>query len=266
MHVLNEVGKTKIRMLKLSIQVSDSPLSRKIGQQYLDYFPNFPAEEADIIIAIGGDGFLLRTLHRHHQLNKPVYGIHCGSIGFLMNSATPETLPEHLEKASLTTLHPLAMQCLTEEGISVTDFALNEVSLIRQSSQAAKIEIEIDGIVRLNGLICDGILVATPAGSTAYNLSAHGPILPIGTNLLALTPISPFRPRRWRGALLPDTARVKFKILEADKRPVNASADDSLVLNVLEVIIYQDKTRGYKLLFDPDHNLEERILREQFLP
>ncbi|WP_032112731.1 NAD kinase [Candidatus Paracaedibacter symbiosus] len=252
-------------MIKLSIQISDSPFSREVGQTYLDRFTNFPAEEADIIIAIGGDGFLLRTLHKHYHLNKPVYGIHCGSIGFLMNSPTPDTLLEHLEQATLTILHPLVMHCQTQEGVSITDFALNEVSLIRQSSQAAKIQIETDGIVRLPSLICDGVLLATPAGSTAYNLSAHGPILPIGTNLLALTPISPFRPRRWRGALLPDTATVKFTILESDKRPVNASADESLVLNVLEVTVQQDKSRGYKLLFDPDHNLEERILREQFL-
>lgn len=252
-------------MVKLSFQVSDSPYSREIAKQYLDHFASVPANEADIIIAIGGDGFLLRTLHKHHHYNKPVYGIHCGSIGFLMNSPTPDTLLERLEHATLSTLHPLAMHCLTQEGTIITDFALNEVSLIRQSSQAAKIQIEIDGIVRLDSLICDGVLVATPAGSTAYNLSAHGPILPIGTNLLALTPISPFRPRRWRGALLPDTAQVKFRVLEADKRPVNASADDSLVMNIVEVSVSQDKSRGYKLLFDPDHNLEERILKEQFL-
>lgn len=252
-------------MLKLSFQVSDSSFCREIAQQYLSRFDSVPANEADIIIAIGGDGFLLRTLHKLHLYNKPVYGIHCGSIGFLMNSPAPDTLLERLEEATSTILHPLAMRCLTQEGSTITDFALNEVSLIRQSSQAAKIQIEIDGIIRLDSLICDGVLVATPAGSTAYNLSAHGPILPIGTNLLALTPISPFRPRRWRGALLPDTAHVKFKILEADRRPVNASADDSLVLNVLEVNIHQDKSRGYKLLFDPEHNLEERILKEQFL-
>lgn len=252
-------------MVKLSFQVSDSPFSREVANQYLSRFISVPANEADIIIAIGGDGFLLRTLHKHHHCNKPVYGIHCGSIGFLMNSPTPDNLLERLSQATLTTLHPLAMHCLTQEGISITDFALNEVSLLRQSSQAAKIQIEIDGVVRLDSLICDGVLVATPAGSTAYNLSAHGPILPIGTNLLALTPISPFRPRRWRGALLPDTARVKFKILEADRRPVNASADDSLVMNVIEVNIHQDRSRGYKLLFDPDHNLAERILKEQFL-
>lgn len=252
-------------MVKLSFQISDSPFSREVAQQYLNRFNSVPPNEADIIIAIGGDGFLLQTLHRYHQYNKPVYGIHCGSIGFLMNSPIPDTLLERLERATLTTLHPLAMHCLTQDGTSISDFALNEVSLIRQSSQAAKIRIEIDGIVRLDSLICDGVLVATPAGSTAYNLSAHGPILPIGTNLLALTPISPFRPRRWRGALLPNTAHVKFKILEADRRPVNASADDSLVLNILEVSIHQDKSRGYKLLFDPDHNLEERILKEQFL-
>jgi NAD+ kinase len=157
------------------------------------------------------------------------------------------------------------MQCLTWQGAFITDFALNEVSLLRQSSQAAKIQIEIDGVVRLDSLICDGILVATPAGSTAYNLSVYGPILPIGTNLLTLTPISPFRPRRWRGALLPDTAKVKFKVLEAERRPVNACADDSLIAHALEVSIYQDKSRGYSLLFDPDHNLAERILKEQFL-
>lgn len=252
-------------MRTLSLQISDSPLSHAIGQQYLACYPCVSPEAADIIIAIGGDGFLLRVLHKYHYLNKPVYGINCGSVGFLMNSVAPEALLERIEQATLTILHPLIMECTTQEGEKITDFALNEVSLMRQSSQAAKIQIEIDGIIRLDSLACDGVLVSTPAGSTAYNLSAHGPILPIGTNLLALTPISPFRPRRWRGALLPDTAQVKFKIMEADKRPVNASADDSFIANVAEVSIHQDKTRGYKLLFDPDHNLEERILKEQFL-
>lgn len=251
--------------LKLSIQISEAPLSQEVGQTYLNQFKSYPPEEADIIIVIGGDGFLLRTLHKYYDLHKPVYGIHCGSIGFLMNSPTPETLLERLSEATLTMLHPLKMTCLTSDGKIVTDYALNEVSLLRQSSQAAKIRIEIDGVSRLDSLICDGILVATPAGSTAYNLSAQGPIIPIGANLLALTPISPFRPRRWRGALLPDTVKVKFKIEESDKRPVNASADDSLVLNVTEVMVEQDKNRGYKLLFDPDHNLEERIVREQFV-
>lgn len=253
-------------MPKLSLQISETPLSQSVGKQYLSRYSSVSPEAADIIIAIGGDGFLLRILHKYHFLNKPVYGINCGSVGFLMNSSAPEWLLERLNQATLTLLHPLLMECTTLDGEKIIDFALNEVSLMRQSSQAAKIQIEIDGIIRLECLACDGVLISTPAGSTAYNLSAHGPILPIGTNLLALTPISPFRPRRWRGALLPDTARVNFKILEAAKRPVNASADDSFIANVLEVCIHQDKTRGYKLLFDPAHNLEERILKEQFLP
>lgn len=251
--------------LKISIQISDTPLSKEVGQYYLDAFPFYSPHESDIIIAIGGDGFLLRTLHKYYDLQKPVYGIHCGSVGFLMNSPTPETLQERLAQATLTMLHPLKMTCITSAQEIETGYALNEVSLLRQSSQAAKIQIIIDGIPRLDTLICDGILIATPAGSTAYNLSAHGPIIPIGANLLALTAISPFRPRRWRGALLPDTASVHFKILEADKRPVNAAADDSLILDVTEVMVEQDKSRGYRLLFDPDHNLEERILREQFI-
>lgn len=253
-------------MQKLSLHISDSLLSHKIGQEYLSRYSSTSIEDADVIIAIGGDGFLLHTLHKYHKTNKPVYGINCGSIGFLMNSPAPELLFERLEAATLTVLHPLIMECITETGERLSDFALNEISLIRQSSQAAKIQIEIDGVVRLESLVCDGILIATPAGSTAYNLSAHGPILPIGTNLLALTPISPFRPRRWRGALLPDIAQVKFKILEVEKRPVNAAADDSLISNVIEVNVHQDKSHGYKLLFDPDHNLEERLLKEQFLP
>lgn len=253
-------------MLKLSFQISNTSLAHTIGQAYLDLYKSCSPEEADILIAIGGDGFLLRTLHLYHHLNKPIYGIHCGSVGFLMNEASPEHLLERLSEATLTIVHPLKMRCHTQDGQVITDYALNEVSLLRQSSQAAKIHIDIDGIARLESLICDGILVATPVGSTAYNLSAHGPILPIGTNLLTLTPLSPFRPRRWRGALLPDTAHITFKILEADKRPVNASADASFIPNVEVIHIHLDKTRGYKLLFDPDHNLEERILREQFLP
>ncbi|MBX9804849.1 MAG: NAD kinase [Alphaproteobacteria bacterium] len=222
-------------------------------------------EKADVIIVLGGDGFMLKTLHQFQALNKPVYGINCGTVGFLMNAYQEEDLLKRLKMARETVLHPLKMTATDVAGKTVVAHAINEVSLLRHTAQAAKIRIYVDGVARLDTLVCDGILIATPAGSTAYNLSAHGPIIPINANLLALTPISAFRPRRWRGALLPDTAQVTLEILEADKRPVSASADDLEVRDVQRVEIHQDPKTQYRLLFDPHHNLEERILGEQFL-
>lgn len=223
-------------------------------------------EEAEIVVALGGDGFMLETLHRRLGRARAIYGMNRGTVGFLMNSYSEDGLLERLQAAHPVELRPLIMRATDSEGRVHEDLAFNEVSLLRQSRQAAKIRILVDGKVRLEELVCDGVLVATPAGSTAYNLSAHGPIVPIGAHLLCLTPISAFRPRRWRGALLPDHAKVAFEVLEAAKRPVSATADSTEVRKVARVEVRQDKDRQVTLLFDADHNLEERILLEQFTP
>ena len=221
-------------------------------------------DEAQAIVALGGDGFMLQTLHRHHARNLPVYGMKLGSVGFLMNQYRPDELVDRLARAVPTLLRPLVMEVQTESGSSVTALAFNEVSLLRQTKQAAHVRVSLNGAVKLDELVCDGILVSTPAGSTAYNLSAHGPILPLGTNVLAMTPISPFRPRRWRGAILPATTEVKFEILDPYKRPVSATADSYEVRDIVEVTVRESGERTVSLLFDPEHNLEDRILNEQF--
>ena len=223
-----------------------------------------PAEEAEVIVALGGDGTMLEALHRTLGRNIPVFGMNCGSVGFLMNPFRVEDLPGRLARAQAVDLHPLRMTASTAGGETQEALALNEVSLLRQLRQTAKIRITIDGRVRLDELICDGVLVATPAGSTAYNLSAHGPIIPLSANLLPLTPISAFRPRRWRGALLPSSAEVIFDILEADKRPVAAVADFTEVRDVVRVTVCEDRRRAATILFDPEQNLSERIVAEQF--
>lgn len=222
-------------------------------------------EDADVVVALGGDGLMLQTLHRFRERTLPIYGMHRGSVGFLMNTFREEGLVERLTAAQQVTIHPLMMEAVTSNGMRHRAPAFNEVSLLRQSYQAAKLRISIDGKMRLEELICDGIIVATPAGSTAYNLSAHGPILPLGTALLALTPISPFRPRRWRGALVPDRARIDIAVMEADKRPVSAAADHFEVRDIIAVSARLDTTSSVDMLFDPDHGLDERILREQFV-
>jgi NAD+ kinase len=223
-----------------------------------------PPEDADIIVALGGDGFMLQTLHAFMNTGKPIYGMNCGSVGFLMNEFHVNGLRERLAAAIHTAVHPLAMRALDASGKRQFAYAINEVSLLRQSFQAAKLRISIDGKIRMDDLICDGILVSTPAGSTAYNLSAHGPILPIYAPLLALTPISAFRPRTWRGALLPDHVEVKIEALEADKRPINAVADNVEFKSVVEVAIAEDREAESLIMFDPDHSWDERILSEQF--
>jgi len=223
-------------------------------------------DKADVVVALGGDGFMLETLHRFLHRNIPVFGMNCGSVGFLMNIYREEGLIERLDQAEAVTLHPLRMIATTMDGMVHQALAFNEVSMLRQTRQAAKIRITIDGKVRMSELNCDGALVSTPAGSTAYNLSVQGPIIPLGADLLALTPISAFRPRRWRGALLPHNAEISFEILEAQKRPVSAVADDTEVRNVARVEVRADRSVSFTLLFDPEHNLEERILKEQFEP
>jgi NAD+ kinase len=215
-------------------------------------------------VALGGDGLMLQTLHNFMGERKPIYGMNRGSVGFLMNEYSEEGLRERLASAKASTIHPLSMVAVNVAGQRLEAPAINEVSLLRQSYQAAKLRILIDGRERMAELIADGLLVCTPAGSTAYNLSASGPILPLDAPLMALTPISAFRPRRWRGALLPDKAQVTIEVLEADKRPVSAVADHFEIRNVARVDIAMDHATGCVLLHDPGHSLEERILREQF--
>ena len=228
-------------------------------------------EEADVLVALGGDGFMLQVLHRHGALGKPVYGMKHGGVGFLMNHGAsmheprPEELLRRLRAAEPAVLRPLEMLALTESGSTTGSLAYNEVSLLRQTRQAAHIGIDLNGKPRLEELICDGVMLATPAGSTAYNYSAHGPILPLGSRVVALTPIAAFRPRRWRGALLKADTEVKFRVLDPYKRPVSATADSHEVRDVVEVTIREAADRTVTLLFDPEHNLEERILAEQFV-
>lgn len=221
-------------------------------------------DKANVVVALGGDGFMLQTLHELRDSGTPIYGMNRGSVGFLMNDYALENLPERLAAAQRTVIHPLVMEATDANGKKHTAPAINEVSVFRQSYQAAKLKLTVDGKVRMDELICDGVLVATPAGSTAYNLSAHGPILPINASLLALTPLSPFRPRRWRGALLPDRAKIDIEVLEADKRPVNAVADHFEVRGAVKVSARMDMASSMVMLFDPGHSLDERILREQF--
>ncbi len=221
-------------------------------------------EEADVICALGGDGFMLQTLHRHGSLGKPVFGMKLGTVGFLMNHYREDGLLERLRVAEPAVLRPLEMVAQTESGATVGSLAYNEVSLLRQTRQAAHLSIELNGKQRLDELIADGVMVATTAGSTAYNYSAHGPILPLGSAVLALTPIAAFRPRRWRGALLKADTEVRFRVLDPYKRPVSATADSHEVRDVIEVTIRESRERTVTMLFDPEHNLEERILSEQF--
>ena len=229
-------------------------------------YGNADPDAAQTIVALGGDGFMLQTLHDHIGREASIYGMNRGSVGFLMNGYDEDDLPDRLARARPAELHPLRMLARTADGGQAEALAINEVSLLRQTRQATKIRIHVDGVARLDELICDGVLIATPAGSTAYNLSAHGPIIPIGAELLALTPISAFRPRHWRGALLPHTARVKFEVLGAAKRPVSATADHTEIRDVLAVEVSQVQDLSVTMLFDPEHDFEERILKEQFEP
>lgn len=223
-------------------------------------------DDADIVVALGGDGFMLETLHRHMDQQKPIYGMNRGSVGFLMNTFNEDGLLDRLAAAEPAKVHPLRMTATDTAGVEHQAHAINEVSLLRQTRFAAKLKIEIDGIERMQELVCDGALVSTPAGSTAYNVSAYGPIIPIGAGVLALTPISAFRPRRWRGALLPQTSTVTFEVSDPDVRSVSATADFTEVRDVARVGVSEDTSLNVTLLFDPEHDLEERIVKEQFLP
>jgi NAD+ kinase len=223
-----------------------------------------PVQDADVLIALGGDGFMLETMHAQMDTGIPVYGMNRGTVGFLMNNFKDIDLHHRLETAIFQKIYPLRMTVRSADGNTHQSLAFNEVALIRYSQQSANLRIWVNGSVRLDKLICDGILVATPAGITAYNLSAYGPVIPIGANVLALTPVSPFRPRRWQGALLPHSAVVEFEVLDPEKRPVGASADSHEVKNALTETVQEDRTKWISLMFDEGHSLEERIVREQF--
>ena len=255
---------TKSFKKKIAFVANNTKIAKNAAIGLSEKFGNVDINEAEIVVALGGDGFMLQTLHKTMDMKIPVYGMNCGSIGFLMNKFHDDGLLEQLDKAIPKDIYPLFMSATDANNQKHHALALNEVSLFRSTFQAAKIEIIIDGKTRLKELICDGVLLATPAGSTAYNLSAHGPILPIDAPLLALTPISPFRPRRWRGAILHNDAKVTFRTLEAEKRPISAVADNIEFENIIEVEVHEDKKQKVTLLFDPGHGLEERVLNEQF--
>jgi NAD+ kinase len=253
------------RLQHVAFVAAAGPEAREAYDRLEKRYGNTDPQSADVIVALGGDGLMLQTLHRFMNTGKPIYGMHRGTIGFLMNEYKEDGLLERLAAAKKTIIHPLVMRARDSQGRVHERRAINEVSLFRQSAQAAHMRILIDGEERLAELIADGVLVSTPAGSTAYNLSVQGPIIPINVSLLALTPISPFRPRRWRGALLPDKAKVTIEVLEAEKRPVAAVADHDEVRSVRAVDVSMDHTVKLNMLFDPGHNLDERILREQFV-
>lgn len=249
---------------KLCFVASAAPLAEEARQNLVKLYGDVPFANADCVIALGGDGLMLQTLHKCLKHAKPIFGMNRGSTGFLMNEYAVEDLPNRLFAAEKSIIHPLTMEATATDGTTLTARAFNEVSLLRQSYQAAKIVVKIDGKVRLDELVADGVLVATPVGSTAYNFSAQGPILPLNAPLMALTPLTPFRPRRWRGALLPERAKVEFEILEPEKRPVSAVADHTEVRHVSKVVVRMDQSLGFTLLHDVGHSLDERILREQF--
>ncbi|MCV2893239.1 NAD kinase [Lentibacter sp. XHP0401] len=251
--------------LKIAFTASDAPVAQTARAALVSRYGDVPEAEADIIVALGGDGFMLQTLHRTQALPAPVYGMNRGTVGFLMNEYHEADLMERLEAAEETTINPLAMHATSTDGTVHEALAINEVSVLRMGPQAAKLRITVDGRLRMEELVCDGALVATPAGSTAYNYSAHGPILPIGSDVLALTAIAPFRPRRWRGALLPKSATVEIEVTDPAKRPVMADADSNSFLDVAKVQIRSDPEITHRILFDPEHGLEERLIREQFV-
>jgi NAD+ kinase len=248
----------------IAIRSSGSEEAEAARRELVSRYGDADLDAADVVVALGGDGLMLQTLHQLMGTGKPIYGMNRGSVGFLMNEYSPDGLMQRLATAEMSVVHPLLMHAVDTEGRQSSARAINEVSLLRQSYQAAKLRLHVDGRPRLDELIADGVLLATPAGSTAYNFSASGPILPINSPLLALTPISPFRPRRWRGALLPDAANVTIEVLEPVKRPVAAVADHVETRAVASVDIKLDRSVDLVMLHDPGHSLEERILREQF--
>jgi NAD+ kinase len=258
------MSKLEIPVTRLAFTASERPEAQEARDALIARYGQASDDQAQAIVALGGDGFMLETLHDNLQSGLPIYGMNRGSVGFLMNEYSEDDLLERISAAERAIIHPLSMVAVDTKGRRHEAVAINEVSLLRQTRQTAKLRISIDGKVRLGELSCDGALVSTPAGSTAYNLSAHGPIIPLDAHVLALTPISAFRPRRWRGALLAHTARVTFEVLEADKRPVSAVADNFEVRDVAEVHIAENREVALHMLFDAGRSLEERVLSEQF--
>lgn len=249
---------------RIAFCASERPEAQTARARLAERYGSVPEAEAEVIVALGGDGFMLETLHANLNRRTPVYGMNRGSVGFLMNDYEEDGLIQRIAAAGRAVIHPLQMDARTESGATHSGLAINEVSLLRQTRQSAKLRISVDGKVRLEELSCDGCLVATPAGSTAYNLSAHGPIIPLDARMLALTPISAFRPRRWRGALLSHRARVAFEVLEADKRPVSAVADSLEIRRVVRVEVRERRDIALTMLFDAGRSFEERVLAEQF--
>ena len=254
----------KLDRKRIAFLASTAELAQSARNTFVHQFGDCDSSEADVIVALGGDGFMLQTLHLTQHLNVPVYGMNRGTVGFLMNEFSQDNLEQRLSATEEAVINPLRMRATCTDGSQHTELAINEVSLLRQGPQAAKLQIFVDDRLRLSELACDGALVATPAGSTAYNYSAHGPILPIGSEVLALTAMAAFRPRRWRGAVLPKAAKVRFEVIEPVKRPVMADADSRSVQDVVSVEIESAGDITHRLLFDPDHGLEERLIQEQF--
>ncbi|SDC40053.1 NAD+ kinase [Ruegeria marina] len=249
---------------RIAFLASDAPVAQTARAALVGRYGNAAPRDADVIVALGGDGYMLRTLHGTQHLDVPVYGMNRGTIGFLMNEYSETDLLDRLAAAEEEIINPLSMTAMDQSGKIHNALAINEVSLLRAGPQAAKLRITVDGRLRLAELVCDGALLSTPAGSTAYNYSAHGPILPIGSDVLALTAIAAFRPRRWRGALLPKTAHVRFDVVDADKRPVMADADSASIPDIDWVEIRSEPAIRHRILFDPGHGLEERLISEQF--
>jgi NAD+ kinase len=250
----------------IAVFAADTPLAHRAYREITQKYPVKQPDEADVIVALGGDGHMLEVMHKTMPYNKPIYGMNLGSVGFLLNNYSVDFLLERISKTHSVYLHPLFMEAKTMDGHFLKAHAINEVSLWRSSRQAAKIAIDVDGVNRLAELVCDGVMVATPAGSTAYNSSAHGPIVPIRSQVLALTPVCAFRPRRWRGALMPHDSRIRFTVLEPEKRPVDAAADShDEAKHVVQVDVYRDTNTRIRLLFDPGQSLEDRVIREQFI-
>ena len=252
--------------MKLAFLAADTVEAHEARVALARRYGATPPEDADTIVPLGGDGFMLETLHAYLEGGRPIYGMNLGTVGFLLNDYRPDGLIERIGAAQTVHLHPLRMRATKSNGEVSHALAINEVSIFRQTRQAASLSIAIDGVCRMPEMICDGVLIATPAGSTAYNLSAHGPIIPLGADILALTPISAFRPRRWRGALLPHASRFTIDVRQPKKRPVSAVADHTEIRDVNRVEVQEDRSVRFTLLFDADHNLEERILKEQFIP
>ncbi len=248
----------------IAFSASETEIAQAAREALVARYGDVPPEEASVIVALGGDGFMLEILNATMALDVPVYGMNCGTIGFLMNEYSEDGLVERLEAAEEEVINPLAMRAGTVAGEVHEGLAINEVSLLRQGPQAAKLRISVDGKIRLPELVCDGVMVATPAGSTAYNYSAHGPILPVGSQVLALTAVAAFRPRRWRGAIVPQSSVVRFDVLTSAKRPVMADGDGRSVRDVAWVEVRSEREVRHRLLFDPGHGLEERLIREQF--